>query len=656
MAEQVSNALWGLEYLMDTFEPEGAWPEGATYWLFCIAYFTNFLTTLENCTGDLYNFLDPNGIKVTPLFITQAVGPNGSFNFGDGGNDLINSPELLWFAKKLNMHGLLKYRQNFVRDHGLNPTVKDMIFYQPDYELEDGIDLPLDRLFHGGAGVAYLRSGFENNDVFFAGLHGGDNGESHGHIDMGEFVLDAKGERWFRALGADSYSLPHWFNDGMEYVYYRMRAEGHNTILVNPDKYNKTPDEGGFGDQNRKAAARNVDFLSKPRGGLSIIDITEAYKEDTNSLLRGIMLTDDRQTFVVRDEFDLKGPSRLCWFGHTDANITILTGGREAVLESKGKYCYVKLDTDVEGAVFTQGAAVPYIFDHPELSAGQNPNTGVKKLIIDVNSVTSGYFNITCIPMKDADAVPEEGTYAEPIELADWAASIPDGEIQIPGTDSIVIDGQKLEEYKAGVTSYRVGYTELPGSVPVVGGISDNYNVAVEQAESVPGYAYITVADKQNPKKKVVYTIEFAIAPVVGTAPAGAAKAAIVDAWASEESQADLGYTVYTTFDGDINGADKRWSAEGDQWIVYDLGSVKNISHIGTAWYHGDTRTYRFTIEVSGDNVNFTPVYDVMSTGYSNELEYYSIGGVSGRYVRLYCHGSQENAWNSLAETEIYVK
>ena len=79
--------------------------------------------------------------------------------------------------------------------------------------------------------------------------------------------FDALGVRWAVDLGADNYNLPGYFG-GQRWTYYRLRAEGHNTIVVNP---------GRDPDQDPKAATRITKFESRPERAFAIADLTPAY-------------------------------------------------------------------------------------------------------------------------------------------------------------------------------------------------------------------------------------------------------------------------------------------------------------------------------------------------------------------------------------------
>ena len=94
--------------------------------------------------------------------------------------------------------------------------------------------LPLDKYFRG-AEVAVLRSDWDNPKALFVGFKAGDNKANHSHLDLGSFVFDAAGARWAMDLGADDYNLPGYFG-AQRWNYYRLRAEGQNTLVINPDR------------------------------------------------------------------------------------------------------------------------------------------------------------------------------------------------------------------------------------------------------------------------------------------------------------------------------------------------------------------------------------------------------------------------------------
>ena len=102
------------------------------------------------------------------------------------------------------------------------------------------------------------------------------------------------------------------------------------------------------------------------------------------------------------------------------------------------------------------------------------------------------------------------------------------------------------------------------------------------------------------------------------------------------------------------NDFETRWSAEGDQWIDYDLGSLYTISYLKIAFYQGDQRVSYFSIYTSTDGNGWTLADSTQSSGTSASLETYEFADLSGRYVRIYGHGNSSSDWNSISEVEIY--
>ncbi|MGH8046171.1 MAG: discoidin domain-containing protein, partial [Chthoniobacterales bacterium] len=91
-----------------------------------------------------------------------------------------------------------------------------------------------------------------------------------------------------------------------------------------------------------------------------------------------------------------------------------------------------------------------------------------------------------------------------------------------------------------------------------------------------------------------------------------------------------------------------RWAAANGtfpQWWKVDLGSVKTISAMNFMWYAPTTRAYKFKVEVSNDDVNYTLVVDKTT----NTVNGYSPGAVStsGRYVMITVTGSSNGGFAS---------
>lgn len=96
-----------------------------------------------------------------------------------------------------------------------------------------------------------------------------------------------------------------------------------------------------------------------------------------------------------------------------------------------------------------------------------------------------------------------------------------------------------------------------------------------------------------------------------------------------------------------------RWSAEGEQWIMFDLRLKKNIASVDIAFYSGDKRKTALSIELSTDGKSFTEVFNGTSSGTTNSWENFPFPPQETRYIRINCNGNTQNKWNSISEVRI---
>ncbi|MDB6019426.1 MAG: Glucan endo,3-beta-D-glucosidase [Pedosphaera sp.] len=109
---------------------------------------------------------------------------------------------------------------------------------------------------------------------------------------------------------------------------------------------------------------------------------------------------------------------------------------------------------------------------------------------------------------------------------------------------------------------------------------------------------------------------------------------------------------------GAANGNDgslaTRWSANvstfPDWWRV-DLGASHTLTKATINWYSSNSRAYKYKIEVSSNDVNYTTVVD--RTGNTTNGDTTDTFSATGRYVRVTVTGSSAG-WASFYECGIY--
>ena len=105
------------------------------------------------------------------------------------------------------------------------------------------------------------------------------------------------------------------------------------------------------------------------------------------------------------------------------------------------------------------------------------------------------------------------------------------------------------------------------------------------------------------------------------------------------------------------NSLSTRWSANGDgQWVKYDLGTARTLTHVTIGFYSGNQRQSRFDIQVSNDNASWTNVLTGgLSSGTTTQEQLFDVTDASARWVRYLGHGNTVNSWNSLVEVSLFA-
>lgn len=384
--ELLHDACVSIQLPMAEFAPDGAWAEGPGYWDYATTYNAAFLAALESALGTDFGLSQIPGFADAGSFPIYLTGPlNRTFNYADGGDGAIRAPHLFWLARKFHHPGYAAYQRRLA-----SPEPLDLLWYDPKLAPAPGTAPgPLDKHFRG-ADIVTLRSAWNDPQALFAGFKAGNNKANHSHLDLGSFVLDGLGKRWAIDLGAEDYNLPGYFGKS-RWTYYRLRAEGQNTLVLNP---------GVEPDQDPSAAARIERFQSNPGSAYAIADLTPAYAKHAQSVRRGLALL-DRQRFLVQDEVRAAAPVDAWWFMHTPAEIRLSADGRTAILQQGGVILRADLLSPAQARFEIRPAAPLPRSPNPER---QNRNEGIRKLTIHPASAPELRISVLLTPQK-ADRV-----------------------------------------------------------------------------------------------------------------------------------------------------------------------------------------------------------------------------------------------------------
>ena len=307
------NSIWRA---FAAFGPDGAWPEGPTYWSIVSRQAGLSVAALESTLGDDFRLTERPGFAQTGEFALHIRGAAGHpFNFGDSSCE-IDCSALAWFA-----HRFSRPTDGWLAKETPGWFLPFNLIWGERPVLTPEATKTATTRFFSSTGLACFRNNWsdrrEARSVFFA-IRGAANSAHapacnfpHLQLDAGSFVLDGGVTRWAVDLGPDEYDLPGYFDlgaggqGGRRWRYYRVSADGHNTLVIAGRKQvpgARVPVVG-------KSEAAGASWV--------ILDLSEAYGYPLSTLLRGAALLG--RHVIVRDEFRGYRIPKIVWRLHTQA-------------------------------------------------------------------------------------------------------------------------------------------------------------------------------------------------------------------------------------------------------------------------------------------------------------------------------------------------
>jgi hypothetical protein len=359
----IPAAVKSLPLALQTYGPDGAWGEGPGYWHYATRYTAYGLTALETSLGNTFELLEIDGLSKAGFFPIYTAGPTGLYvNLADVGERSSRRPMSCMFWLARTFHNPLFAYDEHEKIAKRSADAGHLVWYVAKPSLR-AASKQLDYYFGGPVEVAVFRSAWADPDALFVGVKAGYNQVNHGHLDLGNFEVDALGVRWARDLGADNYNLPGYWDrqrGGRRWSYYRLNSASHNVPML------------GGQDQDALAKSRFEKVQTNAVKPLAIVDLTDAYDDFARVVKRGVRMVDGRRAVLIQDEFQMKEPCELAWGMTTDARIDI-EDKSNAVLELKGERLFARL-LSPDGAGFAVESA--------EQEEPQRKNTGVRRLVI----------------------------------------------------------------------------------------------------------------------------------------------------------------------------------------------------------------------------------------------------------------------------------
>jgi len=251
----VRNALEKIRPAMEAYTPDGVCPEGPSYWSYGAHTGAIFLMLVERSLGTSRGVGDTPSFAASVHFMLHATGPFGLiFNFADNRREPRKAEAFPWFYERYGMKvpaivpdirelidhpTRLAETQCRAETQSFYPVLTTFALDEGEFASDDTGSLPLDWHGRGKSEMVAMRSGWDT-DAWYVGVKGGTPNVSHGHCDVGGFILDAFGLRWAEELGAEHYAaieargMKIW-DHGQEsdrWKVFRYGASGHNLPVI----------------------------------------------------------------------------------------------------------------------------------------------------------------------------------------------------------------------------------------------------------------------------------------------------------------------------------------------------------------------------------------------------------------------------------------
>jgi hypothetical protein len=368
--QMIHRAVNGVQVVMRHYQPDGAYPEGPGYWVYGTSYNVILLAALESALGTDFNLSKATGFARSAAYYLHVTGPTGRyFNYPDSGSKGGFVPTVFWFAKNYNQPSLAWHQHNLWKDaltHDKSALVRSRFAPLVLPWRENKREIPEDLIWRGRGSnsVAMFRSSWTDQDAIYLAVKGGSPSVSHGHMDVGSFVLDAQAVRWAVDLGPESYhkiesrGMNLWgrSQNAERWKIFRYNNLSHSTLVVDGQH------------QKVNGNAPIVRFSGEKSFPHVVFDMSKVYQGQLARTFRGASLL-PTGAVVIQDEFTaLDRQTKVRWAMVTPAKVSI-TDGTNALLTKDGKTLRLTVITNEKIQLQTYSTAPKADYD------ASNPDT-----------------------------------------------------------------------------------------------------------------------------------------------------------------------------------------------------------------------------------------------------------------------------------------
>jgi len=402
LAKQIINrAVQSISLPMQSYNPDGAYYEGYSYWGYGTTFNVLFLSTIEKNFKTDFGLLKNEGFLKTTGYLLNMEGVTGkAFNYSDNSTTPELHPAMFWLANRLQNPSLLWNEKKLIppAPASRNKFLPMLMIWGSGTDLNK-ISSPKEKMWVGNGKnpVVLMRTSWNDPDAIFVGVKCGSSSLGHSHMDIGSFVMEADGVRWAMDFGAQDYNsleskgIDLWSRkqESQRWQVFRYNNFVHNTLTVN----NEFQLVGGSAPITGSSSKKS--FMN------ATTDLSEIYKGQLKKAERGIAIADEKYV-VVRDEIETpEKETTIRWTLLTSADVKI-TGGDSAELTKDGKKLFIQVQEPAGIEMKTWTTQSDNDYDAP------NPGTTLVGFEVKLPPKTKGAFTVYLVPEKVAGKVTKE--------------------------------------------------------------------------------------------------------------------------------------------------------------------------------------------------------------------------------------------------------
>lgn len=365
--EVIERAITTIKLPMGDYKPDGAYPEGYSYWEYGTSFNVLFLSAIEKAFGTDFNLATTEGFLQSAGFRQHMTGTTGlCYNWGDCrlGSDI--SPAMFWFANRTNNPSLLFVENQYLQssdpsDYSGDRILPALLIWGAGIGTAN-ITPPSKNMWVGQGlnPVALMRTSWTDPNAIYLGFKAGSASVNHAHMDIGSFIMESDGIRWASDFGMQEYNsieskgiqLFGRTQDAERWKIFRLNNLVHNTITVD----NQHQLVKGYAKIDKHSP--NEQFM------FAISDLSTVYENQLASLKRGVAIA-DKSVVLIQDEIvSSNKPATVRWTMLTTASVTI-NSDNSITLKKDGRKLTLRVDTDAKIQLKTWSTTPLTDYDEP---------------------------------------------------------------------------------------------------------------------------------------------------------------------------------------------------------------------------------------------------------------------------------------------------